>query len=282
MDFFTLFPDLEPWVQNLAKVWPASVIKPSIWMFAAIEAVHLLALGLMGGCVILLNMRLIGVGLTTEPAAAVERNLRPWLWTGVAVVLLTGVAIGMSNAEKLYTSPSFFVKMISLAAGLIFSFGVTNAVARSEGAVSMTARILAVVAGLLWLASLGVFGTSLGSNPGTVHIIAAGLLIAVAFSTNRTRIALASAVGLIGVAYILNTYVIHDIWDPEGMDLATIDTVNVWLMRITGLAVVAAMAFEIFIARSIRETSPTAKIIGLFSILTWVTVAAAGRWIGLS
>lgn len=133
MDFYTLFPNLEPWVQNLAGVWPASVIKPSIWMFAAIEAVHLLTLGLLGGCVILLNFRLLGIGLTSEPVSVVERNLRLWLWIGVGGVLLTGIAIGMSNAEKLYTSPAFSVKMVSLAAGLIFSFGVTNSIARSEG-----------------------------------------------------------------------------------------------------------------------------------------------------
>ncbi|MDZ4759597.1 MAG: DUF6644 family protein [Alphaproteobacteria bacterium] len=277
MDFFTLFPNLEPWVANLATVWPASVIKPSIWMFAVIEAVHLLMLGLLGGCVIVLNMRLLGAGLTNEPISVVERNLRLSLWIGVGGVLLTGVAIGMSNAEKLYTSPAFFVKMISLAAGLIFSFGVTNVVARNEGAISTPMKAAAGVAFLLWLASIGVFGSAIGANPGTVHLVVAGYAILFAFGSRLSRFLGGGTLAALVIVGAVLTYGVWNVWDHYEL----VTAINIWFVRIAALILVGLLGYEIFASKH-AETSSTVKLIALFSILTWVTIAAAGRWIGLS
>lgn len=277
MDFYTLFPNLEPWVQNLAGIWPASVIKPSIWMFAVIEAVHLLTLALLGGCVILLNFRLLGLGLTSEPISVVEKNLRLWLWLGVGGVLLTGIAIGMSNAEKLYTSPAFFVKMVSLAAGLIFSFGVTNTVARSEGAISNLTKGAAAVAFILWLASIGVFGAATGANPGTIHLVCAGYAILFAFGSKLPKLVGAiTLAGLFIVGWIL-TYGVWNVWD----NYETVTQINIWFVRAAAIILVGLLGFEIFTSKS-TETTATVKLIALFSVLSWVTIAAAGRWIGLS
>ena len=65
----------------------AVAIKDSVWLFPAIEAVHLLALALLGGALLIVDLRLLGVGLTDQPAAAVERSARPWLIQAVIVLL---------------------------------------------------------------------------------------------------------------------------------------------------------------------------------------------------
>ncbi len=44
---------------------------------------------------------------------------------------------------------------------------------------------------------------------------------------------------------------------------------------------VGLLGFEVSTGKA-EPSSPLARIIALFSILSWVTVAAAGRWIGLS
>jgi hypothetical protein len=44
-------------------------IRNSTWMLPAIEAIHLLALGLVAGAVLVVNLRLLGVGLSREPVA---------------------------------------------------------------------------------------------------------------------------------------------------------------------------------------------------------------------
>ena len=54
--------------------------------------------------------------------------------------------IGGLNAERLYTSQAFFVKMISMLAALIFTFGVVNNIAKADGKVSLTSMILGGIA----------------------------------------------------------------------------------------------------------------------------------------
>lgn len=279
MDFYTLFPDIQPWVASLQTTYPVTLLNQTQWGFAAIEAVHLLALGLLGGCVILLNMRLMGVGMTSSTPALMERNLRPWLISGVLGVLLTGIVIGMLNPEKLYTSPAFFTKMIALVSALIFSFAVTNNVARQEAGVKLSPAVMAMAAigFAFWLWSIGVFAVVEGVNPGTIHMIVAAFAILFAFG-KRTRIIAAIVLGIIVVAGAIVTHGIYNLDDNYDMVLTT----EVWFVRAAAVAAVLFVGYEIFAGSTEDDRGPTIKLIALFGILTWVTVAAAGRWIGFS
>lgn len=279
MDFYTLFPNLQPWVANLQTQYPVTLLNQTQWGFAAIEAVHLLALGLLGGCVILLNMRLLGVGMTSATPSLMERNLRPWLISGVLGVLLTGVVIGMLNPEKLFTSPAFFTKMISLVSALIFTFAVTNNVARQDNAVKLSpvVMVMALIGFAFWLWSIGVFAVVEGVNPGTIHMITAAWVILLAFA-KRTRMIAGIVLGVIILAGAIVTHGVYNLDDNYDMVLTT----EVWFVRAAALAVVAFIGFEIFTGNTDDDRGPTVKLIALFSILSWVTVAAAGRWIGFS
>jgi hypothetical protein len=287
MDFYNLVCNresgepcaLDAWVSNLPNMWPASLLRDTVWGFAAVQAVHLLALGLLGGCVILLGMRMFGVGLTSEPASALERQLRPWLTTGVVAVLTTGVYIGMLNPEKLYTSPAFFVKMVSMAAALILTFGVMSSVARNEGVVSRNALIAGAIAGAIWLWSLGLFATSQGTNPGSIHIVTAGYLILVAYARKLTRLIAIGLVGVLALVYVIYGYPIMG--GPFGADYDAFMNLAKSVTAIAGVALVGLLGYELATGDA-ADSQPAAKIIGLFTILAWVTCAAAGRWIGLS
>ncbi len=107
---FNVIPGSADFVANMPRVWPFSLLQD---IYAPFGALHLVGLGLMGGAVILLNLRLMGAGLKEEPLPLMEKTLRPWLISGLAIVLFTGIIIGMLNSEKLYNSVPFFVKMVS-------------------------------------------------------------------------------------------------------------------------------------------------------------------------
>lgn len=287
MDFYNLLCNresgepcgLDGWVENLPNVFPASMLRDTVWGFAAVQAVHLLALGLIGGCVILLSLRMFGLGLRSEPPSVLERNLRIPLIVGVAGVLITGIIIGMLNPEKLYTSPAFFVKMISMVSALIFSFGVLNSVAKKEGVVSRNALIATVIAGGLWLWSMGIFTLSQGTNPGVMHMITAGYLILVAYGRRLTRMIALGLVGVLVIAYVIYGYPIMG--GPFGEDYDGFMNFAKLIVSVSAVALIGLMAYEIATGDA-ADTKPAAKIIALFAILTWVTCAAAGRWIGLS
>ncbi len=125
-------------------------IKESAWLFPAIEAVHLLALALLGGALLMLDLRLLGLGLTGQPVRAVERSARPWLIMAIATMITTGVLIGASETLKLYDRKAFTVKMIALAMALVFTLGVRGPMARRDVDGAAAKAIAAVSLGL-WL-----------------------------------------------------------------------------------------------------------------------------------
>jgi hypothetical protein len=125
-------------------------IKESSWLFPAIEAVHLLALALLGGALLMLDLRMLGVGLTSEPTSAVEREARPWLIAALAAMIVSGVLIGCSEALKLYDKPAFWVKMAALAAAITFTFAIKLPLARRDVS-GLKAKSVAMLSLGLWL-----------------------------------------------------------------------------------------------------------------------------------
>jgi hypothetical protein len=54
-------------------------IRESNWLFPAIESLHLLGLAVIGGAVLVMDLRLLGFGIERQPVAQVWRDTRPWL-----------------------------------------------------------------------------------------------------------------------------------------------------------------------------------------------------------
>lgn len=127
-----------------------TAIKESLWLFPAIEAIHLLALALLGGALLMLDLRLLGSGLVLQSTSLVERSTRPWLLSALATLVVTGVLIGISEALKLYDKPAFWVKMAALLAAVIFTFGVKLPQARRDVS-GWRAKLLGGISLILWL-----------------------------------------------------------------------------------------------------------------------------------
>ena len=126
-------------------------IRQSVWLFPAIEAVHLLALAMLGGAVLMLDLRLLGAGLAAEAPAAIEKQTRPWMISAICGLMATGVPLALSEALKLYDREAFWVKMIALGVALAFTFAVRNPFARRNPAVGASSRTVAFVSIALWL-----------------------------------------------------------------------------------------------------------------------------------
>jgi hypothetical protein len=272
MDFHTIFPGAAGWVEGLPKAWPFVYLQD---IYAPFGALHLVGLALLGGCVLLINLRLLGAGVTDEPVSVIEKNLRGWLITGAAIVIGTGIIIGALNSSKLYYSPAFFAKMTSMVAALIFTFGVSNSVARKDGAISNNAKIAAIIATVVWLFSLGVFSTTAGVNPGVFHVIWAGYGILALFGT-KTRL-----IGLIGFGVAcVGIFLMYFVVGFDNPDQVYLEICR-WALIVASLLLAGLLGFEIFTGHA-GAASPLARTIAIFSFLTWVTVAAGGRWIGFS
>lgn len=127
------------------------LVRTSVWLFPVIESVHLLGLSALGGTVLLLDLRLLGAGLTKQPIAAVEAAVHPWLLASVALMLVTGIPLFMSEAIKCYNNPSFWLKMGVLPIALLYALTVRRRVAaRPARDTSALTRLVATGSLLLW------------------------------------------------------------------------------------------------------------------------------------
>ncbi|OYX29319.1 MAG: hypothetical protein B7Y99_13360 [Caulobacterales bacterium 32-69-10] len=266
-----IFPGLAPFVDAVGASGPANFIKA--W-FSAWEAAHLASMAILGGTSLLLNLRLIGVGITDEPPSEIHRNLKAWINVGLIGVLFTGVLMAMPDGRRIYNDSAFTVKMLALAAGIIFTYGVSGPVARADGAVGRTAKAWWLVGMAILLLGVFVFSTTLGISPGMWHPISwAGLLVLFVVPGRMRWAYLAGLIVLIVAQTVGTHFVVHQDQYAEAAaaNKAFAVVFAAWILGFAG--------FQLFRSRSGGGASPLTQAIGYASILVWVVVAAAGRWI---
>ncbi len=138
-------------------------IRNSQWLFPIIESVHLLALVLIAGAVLVVDMRLFGLGLRRQPVAQLARDAQPWVIGSLMVMLTTGFLLFLSEATKCYYSFAFSVKMTSLLLAIIFTFTVRRKVAMADEARvgPLWSKVVAVISVTLWT-GVGIGGRWIG------------------------------------------------------------------------------------------------------------------------
>jgi hypothetical protein len=129
---------------------PGRIVRESLWMFPVLEAIHLVGLALLGGALLVVDLRLLGVGLRGSTIEKINRHARPWLLTAVAILLTTGVTLFLSEAIKCYYNTSFWVKITTLPAALVFSLVVRDRFARGAMYTSAYSQWVGSVDLLLW------------------------------------------------------------------------------------------------------------------------------------
>ncbi|TFH64224.1 MAG: hypothetical protein E4G90_08525 [Gemmatimonadales bacterium] len=127
-------------------------IRSSLWLFPVIEAFHLVAFAVLGGVVLLVDLRLLGLVMRTQPTAQIAQDSRPFLVGSLSVMLVSGTLLFLSEAVKCYYSFPFRVKISSLALAILFTWTLhRRAVEAGEGRLGpFRGRLVAVVSLVLW------------------------------------------------------------------------------------------------------------------------------------
>ncbi|RYG28968.1 MAG: hypothetical protein EON93_17585, partial [Burkholderiales bacterium] len=160
MNIASLLPDLEPAIKAFAASEGVMFIKSSSWAMPTILVLHVLAITVLGGAMLLPGLRLMGAGMTSVTPASVEKTVRPWLWAALIALAITGLIMCIVNPMKVYRSPAFLVKAIALIPALLLSLGVVRSLASHDGVMTQQTRIMAAIALATWLAAILIFGTS--------------------------------------------------------------------------------------------------------------------------
>jgi uncharacterized membrane protein SirB2 len=153
LSFFT-------WCENTSL---GEAIRGSHWLFPVIECFHLLGLAVIGGAVLVVNLRLLGFGIERQPVAQLWRDTRPWLLGSLTVMLVSGMLLFTSEATKLYYHGAFWLKMGSLLLSILFTFTVVRRVALTDPrrVRPFWSRTVALISILFW-SGVGIGGRWIG------------------------------------------------------------------------------------------------------------------------
>ena len=153
-------PGFVEWVAGSSL---SRAISTSTWAFAVIESIHLLALSVIGGAVLIVDLKLLGYGIRTQTLAEVSREAQKWFLGSWTVMIVTGLLLFWSEPQKLYYSTPFAVKMLCLLLGSFFALTVRRRVATApEGRVSpFLMKLVALVSLGLWF-GVGAGGRWIG------------------------------------------------------------------------------------------------------------------------
>jgi hypothetical protein len=103
------------------------------WFGAMINVMHLVALAVFAGAVLLVDLRLMGAG-PRLPAAQVARDARPFLIWGFWGLVATGLPQLMLAPIKEYYSDLFWLKMEIMLVAIVFTFFIRPRIAQVDEA----------------------------------------------------------------------------------------------------------------------------------------------------
>jgi uncharacterized membrane protein len=118
-----MFQELSDW---LSQTYLSSVLSDTThmgtWLIIPIsQSFHILAVGTVMICVGMLNLRLLRIAGTKRSFADLTQRLMPWIWSALAVLLITGVLQTIAEPSRELLNLTFRVKMVMLLAVVVIS-----------------------------------------------------------------------------------------------------------------------------------------------------------------
>jgi hypothetical protein len=91
------------------------------FMVPLMQVIHILAIAMGFGSVVLFNFRLLGKsGAGTTVAQAKHRYL-PWMWWALVVLFVSGIGMVLGDPVRLLVNPVFWIKMILFVTMILLS-----------------------------------------------------------------------------------------------------------------------------------------------------------------
>ncbi len=132
-------------------------VRQSLWLFPALETLHLLGMAALLATIGAFDLRLAGILLPREAISRLGRRLLPWAWLAFAVQVVTGSLLFSSEASHMLVNPAFRLKMLLIvlagAHALAFHWATRKRISAWDGQASppLLARLAGVLSLLLWI-----------------------------------------------------------------------------------------------------------------------------------
>jgi hypothetical protein len=132
-------------------------IRESGYTYPMIMATHLSAIAIFGGLILMTDLRLLGLALTSTSITDVVGQLRRWKQIGFVIMVTAGLLLATSEAEKYHANPYFWLKMLLLVLVGVHALVFRNTVYRNTEALDRApqipgvAKAAAITSLILWI-----------------------------------------------------------------------------------------------------------------------------------
>jgi hypothetical protein len=150
------------WVNEL----PTSIaIRESQYFSPYLTVSHVVVMSIVGGLVLMMDLRLMGVANMRTPFSELQRRLFPWQMFGMTLAAITGLVLAYSDPMRFYVNIFFWLKMLMLVLAALNAMAfhyttyysvaawdtapTTPLAAKLSGAISVALWTLVIVSGRL-------------------------------------------------------------------------------------------------------------------------------------
>lgn len=106
------------WGAALARLPFSAALRSSAWAYPAVEIVHLAGMALLFGSIVVVDMRLAGLGRQL-PVTLLLRHALPFSVAAFVAVVGSGALLFLAHADELAGNPAFLVKLCLIALALV-------------------------------------------------------------------------------------------------------------------------------------------------------------------
>lgn len=90
-------------------------IRESQYLYPGLLTAHVVALTMFAGLILMMDLRLLGVGNMRTPFSQLQRRLFPYQMVGMVFSVITGVALLYAQPMRFYPNIFFWLKMFLMA-----------------------------------------------------------------------------------------------------------------------------------------------------------------------
>ena len=116
------------------------------------QSIHLMSLAVLGGSVLVTDLRLLGVIMKDVPSEVVADQAHKWFRIALAFILATGIFMAAAVGQRKYYNDFFWAKMSALLVGIIFVFAIKRPLLKGNHAdiQPWLLKLVAVASILVW------------------------------------------------------------------------------------------------------------------------------------
>jgi len=148
-----MFLHLCRWLQDNSFI---AAINGTSWAAASLEIVHYFSMFVLVGSMMILDLRVLGLVVRRQDATQLANRLFPWIWTSLALNVLSGFLMFAGSAVSYYRNSIFYDKIIVILLAIAANIFVQQKVRKWDRLPAMPgwAKCLAAVSIGLWLGAI--------------------------------------------------------------------------------------------------------------------------------